>query len=91
VENDKIIEGLRPLIGATHSSHHLWWWLLTKRTFEYLIYPVPYHGSVDPSGSFYIIVKGAMALQYDPQDYQKHLDSLSLWVLKDLALAKNKW
>jgi hypothetical protein len=29
VENDKIIEGLRPLIGATHSSHHLWWWLLT--------------------------------------------------------------
>jgi hypothetical protein len=30
VENDKIIEGLRPLIGATHSSHHLWWWLLTK-------------------------------------------------------------
>jgi hypothetical protein len=30
VENDKIIEGLRPLIGATHSSHHLWWWLLTN-------------------------------------------------------------
>jgi hypothetical protein len=40
VENDKIIEGLRPLIGATHSSHHLWWWLLTSTFWELYLFNV---------------------------------------------------
>jgi hypothetical protein len=64
VENDKIIEGLRPLIGATHSCHHLWWWLLTDKHLVSII---------EISNCRLLCTKDAVAMPYikDSQFYDK--------------------